>query len=488
MVLKSILSPALRISGITYDSRRVAPGHLFVAWPGFRVDGHQFAAEAVARGAVAVVTERWLEGLNAAQLVVRDAREAAARLAAAFYGHPSRRLTLIGVTGTNGKTTTTYLIKAILEAAGHRVGLIGTIQYVIGHRVLPAPHTTPESVDLQELLARMVDAGVSHCVMEVSSHAVALKRVEQCRFAAGVFTNITQDHLDFHPTFADYRRAKAGFFAQLDPGWSRSVAIVNGDDPHAPDIEAACRVPVHRYGILHEAPYRAQDVKLLPGGLSFTAQTPRGTLPLHLKLAGRFNVYNSLAALAVGQWAGVELRAIRQGLEQVQGVPGRFEKVDLGQPFTVLVDYAHTPDSLENVLKAARPFTENRLWVVFGCGGDRDRGKRPLMGQVAGRLADRVIITSDNPRSEEPEAICREILAGLREDGGLPDGAVQVIVERREAIRCAVAQAEPGDSIVIAGKGHETYQIFRDRTIHFDDREEAAAAIRERMGHEAGKR
>lgn len=486
-VLKSCVPQDVRISGISYDSRKVKPGCLFVCWTGLRFDGHQFAAEAVERGAAAVVTERWLEGLNAAQLVVDDAREAAACLADAFYGHPSRRLTLIGVTGTNGKTTTTYLIKSILEAAGYRVGLIGTIRYLIGREVLPAPHTTPESVDLQELLARMVDAGITHCVMEVSSHSVALKRIRYCRFAAGVFTNITQDHLDFHPTFDDYLRAKAGFFAQLDPGWASSVAVVNRDDPHFPDIEAACRVPVLSYGIVHDAQYRAQDVKMHPGGVTYMAHTPQGALPLRLRLAGQFNVYNSLAALAVGHWAGVELPVIRRGLEQVEGVPGRFEKVDLGQPFTVLVDYAHTPDSLENILKAARPFTANRLWVVFGCGGDRDRSKRPIMGQVAGRLADRVVITSDNPRSEDPETICQEILAGLRE-GRLKAAAVDVIVERREAIRYAVSQAQPGDTVVIAGKGHETYQIFRDRTLHFDDREEAAAAIRERMGHEAGQR
>lgn len=476
----------MTVTGIAYDSRRVKAGDLFVCWKGARHDGHHYAGDALARGAVAIVCERPLPDVAAPQIVVDDARLVMAHMAAAFYGHPSRRMRLIGVTGTNGKTTTSHLIKGVLEAAGFRVGLLGTIQYVVGDQVLEAPRTTPESVDLQALLARMAAGGITHCVMEVSSHAVALKRIAGCRFAAGVFTNISHDHLDFHPTFEDYLEAKADFFRQLDPADTTAVAIVNGDDPRAHRIAAACRVPVWRYGLVRRAEFGAQGVEVLPEGARFQARTPWGSFPVDLQLTGQFNVYNGLAAVAVGIWAGADRGAIRRGLASVRGVPGRFERVDVGQPFTVLVDYAHTPDSLENVLRAARSFTPGRLWVVFGCGGDRDPGKRPVMGAVAARLADRVVITSDNPRSEDPVAICRQVAEGARRarEAGEATARVRVVVERREAIREAIAGARPGDLVLIAGKGHETYQVFADRTVYFDDREEAATALRERMDRE----
>lgn len=475
------------VSGISYDSRRVAPGHLFVCWRGQRHDGHQFAREAVDRGAAALLVERRLPDIDVPQIVVSDAREAMAYAAAQFHRWPSRRLQLIGVTGTNGKTTTTHLIKAVLEAAGHRVGLIGTIQYDVGGRTWEARHTTPESADLQALLAHMAADGITHCVMEVSSHAIALKRIAACHFAVGVFTNLTQDHLDFHGTLDGYAHVKAEFFRSLSPKGHGAVAIVNADDPWSAEMAAASRVPVWRYGVDSEAvDFAAHRVHVAPDGVRYEVRTPGGTFPVRLQLTGRFNVYNSLAAVAVGHWAGVDPATIQRGLEGVRGVPGRFERVDAGQPFTVLVDYAHTPDSLENVLRAARQFTHNKLWVVFGCGGDRDRAKRPLMGGVAARLADRVIITSDNPRSEDPEAICAEVAAGAyrARAEGEAQSDVAVIVDRRQAIAEAIMGAEAGDLVLVAGKGHETEQIFRDRTVHFDDREEAAAAIRRRLQHD----
>src|SRR5690606_34860497 len=390
---------ALDIQGIAYDSREVRPGDLFVCWQGLRFDGHAFAAEAVGRGAVAVVAERPIPGLAGAaagagaqagagspvaQVVVPDGREALARMSAAFYGFPSRRLRLIGVTGTNGKTTTTHLIKAVLEEAGHKVGLIGTIRHLIGDEVLESHRTTPESLDLQRLLFHMAERGIDYAVMEVSSHALALRRTVGTEFDVGVFTNVTRDHLDFHGTFADYVDAKARLFASLDPAGHkpRKAAVINMDDPQAGRMCDASRVPVVGYGIGKRTEVYAEDVMVRPSGVSYRAYTPAGVLPLQLQLTSRFNVYNSLAAAAVAWHEGVPLAVIRKALEKVPGVPGRLERVDRGQDFTVLVDYAHTPDSLENVLQTCRGFAQGRVLVVFGCGGDRDRGKRPAMGAI----------------------------------------------------------------------------------------------------------
>jgi len=498
--------PTLEIKGIAYDSREVRPGDVFVCWRGLRFDGHAFAHDAVQRGAVAVVAERPIDGLPSAgdaepgagggvargraaresvvQVVVPDGREALARMAAAFYGFPSRRLRVIGVTGTNGKTTTTHLIKAVLEEAGHKVGLIGTIRHLVGDEVLEAQRTTPESLDLQRLLFQMAERGVAYAVMEVSSHALVLRRTVDVEYDVAVFTNATRDHLDFHASFNEYVAAKAMLFAALDPAGTkpRKAAVINMDDPSAPAMADRCRVPVIGYGVGSRTDVYALDAIVRPTGVSYDAHTPAGRLPLRLQLTGRFNVYNSLAAVAVGWLEGVPLPVIGRALEKVPGVPGRLERVDGGQEFTVLVDYAHTPDSLENVLRTCRGFAAGRVIVVFGCGGDRDPGKRPLMGQIAARLADVVIITSDNPRSEDPETICRQVEEGLLA-AGRPAGGYHVIVERRDAIRAAIQLARPGDIVLIAGKGHETYQIFRDRTVHFDDREEAAHALKERFGH-----
>jgi len=470
------------VRGLAYDSREVQPGDVFVCWQGMRYDGHQFVTDAFRRGAVAAVVERPVPA-DGGLVVVPDGREALARLAAAFYGFPSRRLRVIGVTGTNGKTTTTHLIKAVLEKAGHKVGLIGTIHHLIGNEVLETRRTTPESLDLQRLLFHMAERGIEYAVMEVSSHAVALKRVVGTEFDVAVFTNLTQDHLDFHASLEEYAATKAQFIASVTPDGvkPRKAVVLNMDDPRAQFMQAHAAVPVIRYGIHAAADVTAADVQVRAEGVAFEARTRAGVAPLRLQLTGRFNVYNALAAIAVGLHEGVPLSFVRSALEQVPGVPGRLERVDRGQPFTVLVDYAHTPDGLENVLETCRSLAAGRVIVVFGCGGDRDKDKRPLMGQVAARLADVVVITSDNPRSEDPAAIAAAIEAGVRAGGKRP-GEYEVLLDRREAIRRAIHAARPGDVVLIAGKGHETTQEFHDRVIHFDDREEAARALKERFG------
>lgn len=480
------------IGGISYDSRQVRPQDLFVAIRGLNFDGHEFAGQAVAAGAVAVLGERVLTlPETIAQAVVSDSREALGLVSARFYGHPSQRLRLIGVTGTNGKTTTTYLIKSILEASGQRTGLIGTIKSIVGDTEIPSTRTTPEASDLQQLLARMVEAGARAAVMEVSSHAVSLRRIAGACFAAGVFTNITQDHLDYHGTFENYLAAKASFFAGLGPdAW----AVINVDDPRAADIRARCHCQVITFGLSPEADVWADGIDVGLRGVTYTARFSRQgsrplSLPLSLRLTGLFNVYNSLAALACGLALGVDPEEIRRGLESVTGVPGRLELIDVGQPFAVAVDYAHTPDGIENVLRAARHFAERRIIIAFGAGGDRDRGKRPLMGEAAARLADYVIITSDNPRSEDPERICADVAEGVRRarDEGGKVAEAEIIVDRTQAIKRAINLARSGDVVILAGKGHETYQIFRDRTIHFDDREKAREALLERKDREGAE-
>ena len=468
----------VEVTGLTHDSRRIRPGDLFVCIRGSRHDGHDFLAAALAAGAVGAVIERPVEGIPPGKTIVAvpSVDRILPELAARFHGYPASRLRLIGVTGTNGKTTSTYLIRSILQRAGCTVGLIGTIQNLVRERALPAANTTPGPLELQALLAEMVAEGCTHVVMEVSSHAIALGRTRGCTFTAGLFTNITQDHLDFHGTFAEYRRVKQSFFAGLPP---EAWAVINGDDREAPGFLAATKARTLTYGLGSGNELSAENVSLSMDGVRFTARTPEGRTEVRLHLTGHFNVYNALGAMGVGLCLGVDLRTAVAGLEALPGVPGRFETVRGGEGFGVVVDYAHTPDGLENVLRTARALASGRLVVVFGCGGDRDRGKRPLMGEVAARYADSIVLTSDNPRSEDPAAIIREIETGLARAGKRP-GDYRVIVDRAQAIRTAIAQAAPGDLVVIAGKGHETYQIFADRTIHFDDREVAAEALEER--------
>lgn len=480
--------PETSISGVVYDSRRVAPGIAFVALPGTRTDGHAFVGEAVARGAPLVVVQRPVEvPPGVAVLQVESTRKALSTIAAAVYGHPSRRLRVIGVTGTNGKTTTTHLIRAILMARGERVGLIGTVHNFVGDEELTSQLTTPQASDMQGLLARMVEVGCTYVVMEVSSEGLDMHRVDDVEFDVGVFTNLTQDHLNYHGTLERYREAKLRLFRLLSrPGTKTGkIAVLNRDDPSEPHVRGACAVPVITFGLEPGAEFSARDLVTTPDGTRFQMITPQGEAPVSLQMVGRFNVYNALAAAAVGMAEGVPLDVIRRVLEEQTGVAGRMEPVRAGQPFGVFVDYAHSPDGLENVLTTARGMTKGRVIAVFGCGGDRDRKKRPTMGRIAARLADHTIITSDNPRSEEPAAIIREIEEGLKE--ALPPGhSYETVVDRTEAIERAVAAAAPGDVVIIAGKGHETYQIFADRTIYYDDREVARRVIQARLERKEG--
>ncbi|MBE3590304.1 MAG: UDP-N-acetylmuramoyl-L-alanyl-D-glutamate--2,6-diaminopimelate ligase [Firmicutes bacterium] len=473
-----------RIAGLAYDSRRVEPGFCFIAVPGFRLDGHDFIPEALARGARALVVQR-AEAVpeGVAALVVEDARAAMARLAARFYDHPSRELGLVGVTGTNGKTTTTYMSRAVLETAAP-TGLIGTVQTIVGRRALPAERTTPEAPDLQRLLRAMRVAGDRFAVMEVSSEGLALHRADALDFNVAVFTNLTQDHLNFHGTMEAYFEAKARLFDMLAEvpeggrGGGPRGAVINADDAYGRRLLGRCRVPVVTYGLERPADIHALDVAAGSEGLAFTLAYPGGALPVRLKVGGRFNVYNALAAFGVGWLFGIEPERAVAALARVEGVPGRFEHVRAGQAFTVVVDYAHSPDGLENVLRSAREVASGRVIAVFGAGGDRDRTKRPLMGRVAARLADVVVLTSDNPRSEDPERILDDIAAGAQEEAAASGARILREVDRRAGIRRALEEARAGDIVVIAGKGHETYQIFRDRTIHFDDREVALEELR----------
>ncbi|MCG8401715.1 MAG: UDP-N-acetylmuramoyl-L-alanyl-D-glutamate--2,6-diaminopimelate ligase, partial [Firmicutes bacterium] len=417
---------------------------------------------------------------DAVGVLAPDTRRLLSVLSARFYGHPARSMRMVGVTGTNGKTTTTNLIETIYRAHGVKTGLIGTIQNRIGSRLLPVEHTTPESADLQRLLAEMAGEGVRAVTMEVSSHALALHRVDQCEYDIAVFTNLTQDHLDFHGDMENYLAAKLLLFTGLGRNTHKpgpKFAVVNADDPAADRVKAACSVPVVTYGIERPADISARNVRITTRGVSFTADAGGQCVDLDLKLTARFNVYNALAALSAGVGDNIPLDTVKAALEEVPGVPGRFELVDRGQDFAVVVDYAHTPDGLENVLSTAREVAAGRVITVFGCGGDRDPTKRPGMGEIAARLSDLAVVTSDNPRTEDPHRIIEDILPGVR---GVRDADYLVLSDRRQAIARAIQGAGPGDVVVIAGKGHENYQIVGERRLHFDDREEAAAVLTRR--------
>ncbi len=469
------------VTGIADDSRKVAPGECFVAVPGLRQDARRFVPDAVARGAALVVTEgAALPGLRVAQVLVPSAREAIALLGDAWHGHPSRTMTLVGITGTNGKTTTSYLVEALLRARGFTTGLLGTIRYVGGTMAMDASQTTPDAIQLGALLARMRDDGVRGVAMEVSSHALAQARADALAFDVAVFTNLTQDHLDFHGTFDEYRRAKRRLFELLGRSPKpRRTAVVNADDAAGAAMVAGLSLEVIRFGLGAAADVRAVDHTSSLDGIRMTVATPAGRLALGSPLIGEHNVMNLLGAVGVGLALGLAPDTIAAALAEVGTVPGRFEQVKAGQAFLVVVDYAHTPDALERVLTTARKLTSGRLGVVFGCGGDRDRGKRPIMGGIAARLCARVWVTSDNPRSERPQAIIDEIVVGLRESGA---GAERYVAEadRTAAIRGALDWARRGDTVVIAGKGHETYQIVGSTVLPFDDREVARQILTER--------
>jgi len=467
------------VSGVTHISGEVKPGYVFVAIKGARTDGHDFIPQAIAQGAVAVILTRTVElPAGIAFAIVENSRMALSAIAAALNGEPSRHMRMIGITGTNGKTTTAYLVRSILQSQGLTTGLMGTVQIEVGTEVLPVKFTTPEAQDLQSLLRQMQDNNVTHAVMEVSSHSLAQHRVDHVEYDTAVFTNLTQDHLDLHGTMDNYFEAKALLFTRLNQASQKEgkTAVINIDDPYGRMLVERSAACILTYAIDRPADIIAQDINSNALGSKFTLVTPWGTKAITIRTPGKHSIYNALAAAGAALAEGCSLDTIARGLLQPP-VPGRMEQVDDGQSFAVFVDYAHSPDGLENVLKASRGFALGRVIVIFGCGGDRDRGKRPLMGAIAAQLSDIAILTSDNPRSEDPLRIIEDVLPGFYG----ANASTRVIVEpdRRVAIRKAIEIAQPNDVVLITGKGHETYQIFKDGTVHFDDREEALNAIRE---------
>ena len=468
-------SEELQVSGISYDSRKVQPGHLFFALKGETTDGHRFIRSALNSGAVAVVHEEALQGMDdlmaaASFIRVHDTRKALGLASQTWYHTPSRSLTVIGVTGTNGKTTTTYILKEILEAWGKKVGLIGTIQYMIGEAVYQATHTTPESLEFQELLHHMLAAGCSHVVTEVSSHALSQKRVDGTVFRAGIFTNLTRDHLDFHGTMDNYFLSKQRFFTELLQ--ERAIAVINNDDPWGRRLAESIAAQVYTYGLESGADLLASEIKTSFDGLNFRITTRGRTYNAASPLVGLPNVYNILAAAGAAAAVGVPWNVIMDGIRRSPAIRGRFEKVDAGQKFLAIIDYAHTEDALERLIYTARGLTKGKIITVFGCGGNRDRGKRPRMGAIATRLSDFVIITSDNPRSENPDEIIREVETGATRRNYLTEP------DRKEAIKRAVLMAENNDIVLIAGKGHEAYQEIGGKRFPFNDREVVEESIR----------
>lgn len=480
------------IDSIHYDSRTVTPGGLFVAIQGHRCDGYAYIEEAIEKGAVAVLTEKqWVGPPLVSVAQVENARLALAGLSSAFYGDPSRELCMIGITGTNGKTTTAYFIESILNAAGFKVGVIGTINYRFGGQSFTNPVTTPESLDLMRLLRNMADSGTTHVVLEVSSHALDLHRVAFCEFDVGVFTNLSREHLDYHGDMETYWQCKRELcVGRLGIGSKRgrAVAVVNWDDPRGKELSSEVTVPCFRVGFSDKCEIRAQNVNIAIDGTSGKVQTPGGDFDFISSLVGNHNVYNILSATGVATGLGIPLDTIQQGIKDLQGVPGRLECVANDIGLSVFVDYAHTPDALENVLAVLRGLTSGRMITIFGCGGDRDQDKRPMMGAIAGRLSDLVVLTSDNPRTEAPGAILACIVEGTTvvqshryEPSELANGfdtrGYVVEPDRRKAIALGLRAARFGDTVIIAGKGHETYQIIGETTIPFDDRVEARRVL-----------
>jgi UDP-N-acetylmuramoyl-L-alanyl-D-glutamate--2,6-diaminopimelate ligase len=463
----------LDITSIENDNRKVQKGSLFVCIKGYTVDGHDFAGSAVQNGAAAILAERPLS-LDVPVIIVNDTNRALAVLADAFYGQPTKKLHLIGVTGTNGKTTTSHLIEKILSDAGKKTGLIGTLYTKIGEKTLETKNTTPESLTLQKTFKKMCDSKVDSVVMEVSSHALDLGRVHGCDFNVAVFTNLTQDHLDYHLTMDEYKRAKSLLFSQLGNTFgleNPKFAVLNADDPASEMYRKSTAAHVVTYGINNKADIHAKNIEMNSSGTRFILGTPEADYPVEIQLIGKFSIYNVLASIAAALVSGISITDIIHSISTVKGVAGRFELVNAGQNFTVIVDYAHTPDSLENVLKTIRQFAKRKIFVVVGCGGDRDRTKRPIMAKIACQYATDPIFTSDNPRSEDPLAILSEMEEGVRGE------SYKVIPDRREAIMLAVNQAAESDIILIAGKGHETYQIIGSQVHDFDDRLTAKEAI-----------
>lgn len=461
-VKKIIGAEQLNITGIAFNSMEVRPGNIFVCISGFKTDGHKYAPDAIERGAIAIIAERDMSDLGVTCIVCDNTRAALAAVAATFYGHPERRFRLIGITGTNGKTTATYLIKSVLESLGRKVGLIGTNQNMIGAEIIPSNHTTPDALELMRLFSRMAEKGAEYVVMEVSSHSLALDRVTACRFDVGAFTNITQDHLDFHETMEKYLEAKGILFGISKAG------VINIDDNGAEYLIGCSKCDrLLTYGIEKECDLCASEVELSEKGVAFKVAYGGKDYHVELGIPGMFSVYNALTALGCLVSAGIHMDDAVEGLKSARGVKGRVEVVETNRDFSVIIDYAHTPDGLYNVIKTIRGFCKGRIITLFGCGGDRDAGKRPKMGRIAAELSDYCVVTSDNPRSEDPVAIIEDVVKGV--ECGKCD--YKVVVNRFEAIEAALDMAQPNDVVLLAGKGHETYQILADRTIDFDERE-----------------
>lgn len=468
----------LEIRRVTCDSRKAEPRALFFALHGAKADGNEFIRDAVSRGAVAIVSEDAAPApipSSVAWIQVREARKALAVAAANFFGHPGEALQLVAVTGTNGKTTTTALIDAIVKAAGAKTGLFGTIAYHTPLGDYPAPNTTPESVDLQGFLGEIRDAGGKYAVLEASSHSLAMDRLWGCHFAAAVFTNLTREHMDYHKTFDDYFEAKKRLFEGTGAS-APDVAVINTDDEYGKRLPGLAKKTVS-YGLESDAEVTTKKFQLTFNGLAFTAHTPNGKVQIASRLVGRINVYNILAAIGAAQALGLSNEVIEAGIRNLESVSGRFQRIDLGQPFFVVVDYAHTDDALENLIRTARELNpKGRIITLFGCGGGKDRTKRPVMGEVTGRLSDLTILSSDNPRNEDPLKIISDIIVGLQKTGG----KYLIEPDREKAIGVAMDEARAGDIVLLAGKGHENYQILADKTLEFDDRDEARKALRER--------
>ncbi|MBI3753342.1 MAG: UDP-N-acetylmuramoyl-L-alanyl-D-glutamate--2,6-diaminopimelate ligase [Deltaproteobacteria bacterium] len=476
---KNVIGSAeIPICGIAYDSRKADKDCIFAAIKGERLDGSKFIHDAIKRGAAAVLAENAAAGISATQVIVPDVREAMARLASAFYGEPSRKMTLIGVTGTNGKTTITYLVESILSSAGFNAGVVGTINYRYKDKIFHAPHTTPEAPDLQRVLNEMIDSGITHCVMEVSSHSLAQKRVDSCRFAGGTFTNLTRDHLDYHRTMEEYFESKSRLFIDFIAKEKKGFAVINVDDLWGEKLLnlkfKISNFKFIRYSLKQDAEIKPSKVSFSERGIEAMLDTSIGSVKISSPFLGEYNLQNIMAAVGIGIGLGLGKQVIENGIAILKRVPGRLERVDSKDGFQAVIDYAHTGDALERALNTLRPLTKGRLITVFGCGGDRDRGKRPIMGEIATRLSDFTIITSDNPRSEEPMEIIKEIEKGVKE-------TYLAIPDRHEAIRAAVDMAVSGDIILVAGKGHEDYQIIGNKKFHFDDTEEIKKAMKDRL-------
>lgn len=473
----------VQILDITADSRAVKDGSLFIALDGATVDGHNYVNQAVASGAKAIVVSKAVDisTSDVCVITVNDTRAAMMSIVPYFFDYPANKMRMIGVTGTNGKTTTTHMIRHILKAQGHKVGVIGTVHIMIGDTSYPIHNTTPDVVDLQHILHQMVEEGVAYCVMEVSSHALALGRIAGVEFDTAVFTNLTQDHLDFHKTFENYLAAKCKLFTQVSSDnqhKDNKGAVINIDDAYGPRVVEQTTAPTITYGTMGKGTLNATHIEMSTKSSEYKVVYNGESYDVSMNTTGLFNVYNTLAAIGACLQEGIAMSSIDAALKTFSAVPGRFELIEEGQDFAVVVDYAHTPDGLQNILETAKAIKENRIIVVFGCGGDRDATKRPIMGRIAAEYGDVIYVTSDNPRTEDPVKIVEDVAVGVRE--ALRAGtSYEVIVDRREAINHAIHNARSGDIVIIAGKGHENYQILKEETIHFDDREEARRALKE---------